>query len=84
MVAHTQELRLFANVEVVTQVLRIGCRVQAVNQFLKKFAGTVGGYLVADPDTGFLEKLSAVLYGMEHKGKIIQAEGFLSRKKSTS
>ena len=76
MVAHTEKFRLFADIEMIAQVLAICVIVKAVDQILQQFAGTVGGNLVADSDSGFAQKRSAVIDGMEDKGEIIQPEGF--------
>lgn len=76
MVAHAQEFRLFADVEVVPQVLLIGSFIQLIDEILQQFAGTIGCNLMANLYSGFTKELSAMIRGMEHKGKIIQAEGF--------
>ena len=76
MVAHAQEFRLFADIEVIPQVLLIGSFIQPIDEILQQFAGTIGCNLMAYLNASFAKKLSAMIRGMEHKGKIIQAEGF--------
>ena len=76
MIAHTQEFRFLADVEVVSKILLIGSIVQTVYKILKQFAGTIGCNLMADLNAGFAQKLSATIRGVEHKGEIIQTEGF--------
>ena len=77
MVAHTQELRLFADVKMIPQILLIRSFVQIVDKILQQFAGPVGRNLAADSDSSFAKEFSAMIRGMEHKWKIIQTEGFL-------
>lgn len=75
MVAHAQEFGLFANVEMIPQVLLIGGIVQTIDEILKKFAGTIGCNLVNDLNTRLAKKFSAMIRGVEHKGEIVQTEG---------
>ena len=77
MVTHAKEFRLLADVEMISQILLIGSFVQAVDQILKKFAGAVRSYLVNDLNTRLAEEFSTTVRGVEHKGEIIQTEGFL-------
>ena len=77
MIAHAKEFRLFADVEVVSQVLLIGSFVQPIDEVLQQFTGTIGCNLMNDLNTRLAKKLSAMIWGVEHKGEIIQAEGFL-------
>ena len=77
MVTHAKEFRLLADVEMVPQILLVRGFIQTVDKILKQFTGTIGCNLVANLYSGFTKKFSAMIRGMEHKGKIIQAEGFL-------
>ena len=77
MVTHTQKFRLLADIEMITQILLVGSFVQAIDKILQQFAGTIGCNLVANLYSGFAKKLSTMIRGVEHKGKIIQPEGFL-------
>ena len=77
MVTHAQKFRLFADVEVVPQVLLIGSFIQAIDEVLQQFTGTIGCNLMNDLNTHLAKKLFAMIWGVEHKGEIIQAEGFL-------
>ena len=53
MVAHAQEFRLFADVEVVPQILLIGSFIQAIDEISKKFTSSIRCNLVADLNSGF-------------------------------
>ena len=75
MVAHTKEFGLLTDVEMIPQVLLIGSFIQAIDEVLKKFTGTVRCDLVADLNACFSKKFSTMIWGVEHKGEIIQAEG---------
>ena len=77
MITHAQKFGLFADVEMITQILLIGSFVQTINEILKKFAGAIGCNLMDNLNTSFAKKLSAMVRGMEHKGEIIQPESFL-------
>ena len=77
MVTHAKEFRLLADVEMVPQILLVRGFIQTVDKILKQFTGTIGCNLVANLYSGFTKKFSAMIRGMEHKGKIIQPEGFL-------
>ena len=77
MVAHAQEFRLFADIEVIPQVLLIGSFIQPIDEILQQFAGTIGCDFMANLYAGLAKKFYAVIRSVEHKGKIIQAEGFL-------
>ena len=77
MVAHTKEFGLLTDVEMIPQVLLIGSFIQAIDEVLQQFTGTVGCNLVNDLNACLSKKLSAMIRGMEHKGKIIQPKGFL-------
>ena len=77
MIAHAQALRLLADVEMVPQVLLIGSFIQPIDEILQQFTCTIGCDLMANLYAGLAEKISATIRGVEHKGKIIQAEGFL-------
>ena len=60
----------------ITQVLLIGILIQTIDKILKQFTGAIGCNLVADVNASFAKKLSAMIWSMEHKREIIQAEGF--------
>ena len=77
MVTHAQKFGFFTDVEMVSQILLIGGFVQTVDQLLKKFAGSVGCHFVTDRDAGAAKQLSAMIRGVEHKGEVLQPEGFL-------
>ena len=77
MVTHAQEFRLLADVEMVPQVLLIGSFIQPIDEILQQFTSTIGGNLMAYLNASFAKKLSAMIRGVEYKGKIIQPEGFL-------
>ena len=77
MVAHAQELRLLADIEMVPQILLVKGFIQTVDKILKQFTGAIGCNLVADLYSGFAKKFSTMIRSVEHKGKIIQPEGFL-------
>ena len=77
MVTHTKKFGFLTDVEMIPQVLLIRIFIQPIDEVLQQFAGTVGCNLVADLYSGFAKKLSAMIRGVEHKGKIIQPEGFL-------
>ena len=53
MVTHTQEFRLFADIEMISQILLIGGFVQTINKVLKQFAGPIGCNLMADLNSSF-------------------------------
>ena len=71
MVAHAQEFRLFADVEVVPQILLIGSFIQPIDEILQQFAGTIGCDFMTNLYAGLAKKFSAVIRSVEHKGKII-------------
>ena len=77
MVTHAKEFRLLADVEMVPQILLVRGFIQTVDKILKQFTGTVRSYLVNDLNTRLAEEFSTTVRGVEHKGKIIQPEGFL-------
>ena len=77
MVTHAKEFRLLADIEMISQILLIGSFVQTVDQILQQFTGTVRSYLVNDLNTRLAEEFSTTVRGVEHKGEIIQPEGFL-------
>ena len=77
MVAHAQELRLLADIEMVPQILLVRGFIQTVDKILKQFTGAIGCNLVADLYSGLSKKVSAMIRSMEHKGEIIQPEGLL-------
>jgi hypothetical protein len=61
----------------IPQILLVGSFVQAIDKILQQFAGTIGCNLMADVNSSFAKEFSAMIWGVEHKGEIIQAEGFL-------
>ena len=77
MVAHSQEFWFLTDIEVIPQILLIGSLVQTIDEILQQFAGTIGCNLMGDLNTGLAKKFSAMSRGVEYKGKIIKAEGFL-------
>ena len=77
MVTHAQEFGLLADVEMVPQVLLIGSFIQPIDEILQQFTSTVGCNLMAYLNASFAKKLSAMIRGVEHKGEVIQTEGFL-------
>ena len=42
MIGHADTFRLFADVEVVPQILLIGSFIQPIDEILQQFAGTIG------------------------------------------
>ena len=76
MVAHTKEFGLLTYVEVIAEVLLIGSFIQGIDKILKQFAGTVRCDLMAYLNACLSKKLSAMIRGVEHKGEIVQTEGF--------
>ena len=77
MIAHAQEFRFLTDVEMIPKVLLIGRIIQTVDQILQQLACSISCYFVANLYPGLTKKFSAVIHGMENKGKIIQPEGFL-------
>lgn len=77
MITHTQEFGFLTDIEAIPQVLLIGSFIQPIDEILQQFAGTIGCDFMANLYAGLAKKFSAVIRSVEHKGKIIQAEGFL-------
>lgn len=77
MVTHAQKFGLFADVEMVPQVLLIGSFIKPIDEVLQQLAGTIGCNFMANLYASLAKKLSTMIWGVEHKGEIIQAEGFL-------
>lgn len=69
MVAHAKEFRLLTDIEMIPQVLLIGRFIQTVDKILKQIAGAIGCNLIANLDSCFAKKFSAMLRCVEHEGK---------------
>ena len=77
MITHAKEFRLLADVKMISQILLIGSFIQPIDEILQQFAGTIGRNLMADMNSSFAKEFSAMIRGVEHKGEVIQTEGFL-------
>ena len=77
MVTHTKKFGFLTDIEMVPQILLVRGFIQTIDEVLQQFTSTIGCNLVANLYSGFTKKFSAMIRGMDHKGKIIQPEGFL-------
>ena len=61
----------------IPQILLVGSFVQPIDEVLQKFTGAIGCNFMTDVGTTLCQKIPAMIHCVEHKGKILQAEGFL-------
>ena len=75
MVAQSDAFGLFTDIVVIAQILLIAFFIHTVDHPGQKFAESVGGYLMQDPESSFLQERSRMGEGIEDEREVIQAEG---------
>ena len=75
-VGHTQQLRFFTDIEVITEILRIVLVTHFVYSRCQQLARTIGRNLVQYIDLTVIEQLSCRIHRVKHEWKIIQSKRF--------
>ena len=76
MVGHAKQFRLFTDVKVITEILRVVLFAHFVNPCRQKLACAIGCYLVQHVYAAICKKFSGSTNRMEHKRKVVEPEGF--------
>lgn len=77
MIRHAKQFWLFADVEVITEILCVVLVVHLVDFCCQKLACAIGGYLVQDAYTAVRKEFSRGINRMEHERKVVESESFL-------
>ena len=76
-VGHAQHFRLFADVKMIAQVLRVVLVAHLVDALGKQLGCAIGCNLMQKRNAAVQQQLARSIHRVKHKGKVVQAEGLL-------